>query len=427
MATPPLSVSDWLMSAPTPPGPTGNSSSSSSSDDELERLRRCRKTEKARFASLVARKKKRQATPEAELNWERQFAVDFFSKDGSLLSSTDTSTSSSEIRKNLYIAISLYLLPFVQCFVTALDRMVAIHHVLSCTTFDDTDICLSYTRDERRSKIPIMNCLQDCHIRYDNNKCLSIFVPQPFMVLFGGTAQSLYDRWRSWLLFGFDDFGHIFKQWGTLLRLFRVIPILVHVLTTDALKANTSLFRKVGDDIVAKNSQNILPLLAAIQFLCVIHQLALARKEACLCVPGYWSSVVRLSHLFESHAWRAKFRNAVSLVIASDFKVFYVAELPQEVQGWMEIRRVMYNLPGSSHARKKHELDSVELIISLDNGNPYSTTFMVYTTEKLTESQIFQKLVSAYWSRFAQGYTKPLLYRWKHADKAQRYLNDVRP
>lgn len=63
-------------------------------------------------------------------------------------------------------------------------------------------------------------------------------------------------------------------------------------------------------------------------------QLCLIRKNLALRIPGYWSTLVRLGHLFESYSFRKKFYVAIAKLIKDNFDYMKVVELPAAAGDW---------------------------------------------------------------------------------------------
>lgn len=72
---------------------------------------------------------------------------------------------------------------------------------------------------------------------------------------------------------------------------------------------------------------------------CGIHQVALCRKHLLFYFQGHWSTIVRLSHLFQTTTFRTQFRNCLLKVISRNFEYIQVAILPAEHVIWKERRR----------------------------------------------------------------------------------------
>jgi hypothetical protein len=144
------------------------------------------------------------------------------------------------------------------------------------------------------------------------------------------------------------------------------IPIIVECLIDDSFKANSLVFKEIRRRIVAQDKVRHL----ALNVKCQIHLCNLIRKTLVLSTPGYWSSVVRLGHLFEVARFRRLFSLAMNGVIEANFCYIPVFALPSQASMWNCQARSKLNLwsddPGSKPSKRYLELMSL-LANILDN------------------------------------------------------------
>lgn len=108
------------------------------------------------------------------------------------------------------------------------------------------------------------------------------------------------------------------------------IPAIVQVIIDDSFKANTVVFRAIRQRI---QNQPVVKHLA-LNFKCSIHLANLVRKSLMLSVPGHWSTVVRLGHLFSVSRFRRLFMQTMRSILAASFTWVPVAVLPPDACSW---------------------------------------------------------------------------------------------
>lgn len=108
------------------------------------------------------------------------------------------------------------------------------------------------------------------------------------------------------------------------------IPAIVQVIVDDSFKANAVVFRAIRQRI---QNQPVVKHLA-LNFKCSIHLANLVRKWLTLSVPGHWSTIVRLGHLFSVSRFRRLFTQTMRSVLAASFSWVPVAVLPPDACSW---------------------------------------------------------------------------------------------
>lgn len=143
------------------------------------------------------------------------------------------------------------------------------------------------------------------------------------------------------------------------------IPVIVQCITDDSFRANAVVFREIRRMVCVQQSPRHL----AINLKCAIHLGNLIRKSLVLSINGYWTTVVRLGHLFELSKFRKSFVEAMRSVIQSSFSWVPVFALPAGMSSWsnqtLDLLGLWSDEPGSKASKRYSNLMS--LIVSPKN------------------------------------------------------------
>ena len=120
--------------------------------------------------------------------------------------------------------------------------------------------------------------------------------------------------------------GHRFLSLGLNPDVGKHITAVVQIVVDDSFKANAVVFRSLRRRIL--NQATVQHL--ALNLKCAMHLGNLVRKNLALSVPGYWSTVVRLGHLFDLGRFRRLFIQTMRSVVAASFAWVPVASLPAD-------------------------------------------------------------------------------------------------
>ena len=134
------------------------------------------------------------------------------------------------------------------------------------------------------------------------------FLHQPIVALERPDTASLYSHFMAWTLGLVGYAGWKLQPWGIPKDLFKNVRRQMFCFVGDALRVNDSLFKFLAQAVCNQTFGDRDPACFVMQVYCQIHQLALTRKVIALGFPGYWTNLVRLGHLFESHAFRQKLK-----------------------------------------------------------------------------------------------------------------------
>lgn len=407
----------------------------SSRDCELRRLKRRAQTEKARAAAAVAREKRKAAKAEDV----PEHAAARFKPDLQPEPEINRPGNYSLLMRwrRLRVIVSWF-----QAWCSSLERFLqtpTANHCFTTNVVDDTNMVLSDVIDSTWLKsrvVSVMNSVQSLVVCYNDDngdECHRTFMVHcPPVCLPKTDAATLVWELKAWILTFLGRVSSRFEIFGLTSTRFEAIPIQGTILCWDSLKTNVSLHKHLRLMVHVKHQcdgfAQIFPLLANV---CMIHQLALARRPIVYHYNGLWSSIVRLSHLFEVSTFRQQFRSALIRVICSNFQYIEVAHPPTEAKAWRHSRNRICNLVSAdpSYSRKRRRLHMG--LMTYDNGNPSADMWTHWCHRSCCVGssaqersnfallQVCKFMVLLY----AHGFAVLLLYRWVHAPKALQFVN----
>lgn len=437
---------------------SSSSVSSSSPTQDLSSLRlkvkRQAQTAKARAASLAARATRRLAKranlkPRAHAAEEYRELVqaenELVQPGGSI---------HWKRRRRLRLLVS-YLKAWVTALVSLFtnfgcdgDSSPAVDHLLSCIVLDDTNMRLSQADPQVNSWkssriVSVMNVVQALVVSYSpastghDRGCKVFNVHTPLVCLPKADCDGLYFEFISRVFVLFGQVSYRFCMLGMASQLLRRVAIQGVCVCMDALATNQAVLKRLRLQIQQHHAERgcqeqIFPMLAV---LCEIHGLALARKSLVSSLPGFWSSVVRLAHLFEVGNFRLQFRRCLVAVIVQSYKYIPVPELPPNKDDWRERHAEwcgvdLAGLGGCSKPTKRRDIH--EKLLAVDNGDFESRDFTHFCIgsccegfdHKAKSRFALVTILRHYVSLFGTGFPVPLTYRWIHASRALQYLKD---
>lgn len=314
--------------------------------------------------------------------------------------------------------------------------------LIDIVVVDDTNVRLAETIPGAPHWMPsrvvtMMNMVQHLIVGFaasETPNCeKSFIVHTPFACLGKADQQNLGSELRS----------RVFLFLGELSPRFRIldcaadvgssaakVPIQALAMCFDSLPTNLAVLKHFRSAVRKKHLQEghrqIFPVFAV---CCVIHKLALIRKPLLLGFAGFWSTLVRLGHLFEAHSFRAQMRTAIIQVVCQSFKYVPTASLPVETRMWRDQRNQCCNLGSGTSVRR---MCLHQALAQWDNGDTSSVDITHYcngscclgTNLKEREQYALLQVCKHYILLFANGFAVPLLYRWKHAQDALQYVKD---
>ncbi|CAE7840035.1 unnamed protein product [Symbiodinium sp. CCMP2592] len=436
--------------------------------NELAKLKRQQQTAKARVSSLLSRQRKK-ILDEIPMQCDNDRTADFqHTYFSSRLSSRtlwwnplEAVRQSEWTAKDRRRAVWLYFSSFASAVrrlflghasendstgqerqaadADAAEGITPFSLVLSLNVADDTNIKMG---DGQRGSSDIRSILSNIqhHIVFRDHAAADssptwFFVHQPIVSLARANAQTMCEEFRSWLLSFCGIAGQRWQKWGILQRLFRFVKSHILIFISDALKANDALFRALAKKTVdaSKEPCERQPSATLVMHVhCLVHQAALVRRTLALGIPGFWSNLVRLGHLFESHNFRQRFQAAMSKVICDSFD-FVVCEPPEEAEVWRQLTIKHLRLH-SDHGHTgglragtvSRRMKAIHRHMLKDNGNPRGDRIVHFCSGPsccASKEQALTSLLASFGEMFAYMGV-PLLYRWKHCTEACNFVRD---
>ena len=229
--------------------------------------------------------------------------------------------------------------------------------------------------------------------------------------------------------------GQRLLSWGVPAALFRHVKRQTFIFISDALKTNDTLFRELSKVVQScmlqpesPISEDNRPKTAALQIHCNIHQVSLTRRTLVLGFDGYWSSLVRLGHLFEGHSFRQRFQASLVQIVRESFRYMQCSELPPEAATWRQQAIQQLRLHSNDGpAKLSKRLLNIQRHMTKDNGDPRQATMTHWCLGASCcpggEQEALSFLINSF-SRMFEYTCVPLLYRWKHAAKANAFVRD---
>lgn len=207
------------------------------------------------------------------------------------------------------------------------DRDVA--HLCCTVIADDTNTKLREQTFEKAVTFTVMNTVQSVFLRYgpgnqenhdDEHAWQGLFIPSPMQVLQSAKARSLHSSLVSWLVHTSEGMGCQWVRLGASSSLTSRAKWRTTILIGDALKANSAAWR-IELQAMARSRQDESTQgqrLLGLRVKCVNHQVALVRRPVVLSVEGFWTSLVRLGHLFETVSFRRALSSALMSLVQAE-------------------------------------------------------------------------------------------------------------
>ena len=318
------------------------------------------------------------------------------------------------------------------------DADQRIFHVLNVHIVDDTSTRMRgpNLETDRTSIFTIMNTVQSVHIRHALGQegiredqstaenfgcCLSLRVPTPLLILENADAKGIHESFTSCAILTAHGIGRMFQNFGIGKEIVPATCWRTFAFIGDSLKANDAAFRQECVELGKKEDGKHL----AIKVKCAVHQICLIRKPAVLMIPRLWTTIVRLSHLFESMTFRKNFARTMAGIVTNSFSYMEVAALPPAALKWASARQ---RLKDSFRCQSKLRRQAFEDILDFLNGDLESDTvfhFCVNSADHVccaSKEESLSKCLRLLVPFCSRGYQVPLLYRFKHYDEAICYV-----
>lgn len=326
-----------------------------------------------------------------------------------------------------------------------------IGHVFSISIIDDTNVVLSKTVQHQWQSnriVTVLNNFQTCTVCYDSSedsseralRNKSFVMHTPPICLPKATALAILAELRGWLVLFTGMVGLKWQIFGLKPDLFENIPVIAQMFCFDSLKTNLKIMKVFRQEAAHRQQQTMGNNAATVQtcvlmgMLCGIHQLSLCRRSLLFFHKGFWSSLVRLAHLFEAHNFRAQFRSALFAVIVGSFQYIAVPNLPEGSREWLQERRRLCNCVNDDSSRVTGRSLNHVLLSKHDNGDCHSESIVHWccgqdccrgnSSEERSDYSLMM-ICKYFCFLFGFGFAVPLSYRWKHCQPALRFCQDT--
>ena len=190
-------------------------------------------------------------------------------------------------------------------------------HIINTVVADDTDTRM-VGPGLRSTLYTICNTFQCVHVR--NKPCddpnqkqpswETLAVPTPLLVLAAPKTGNIHAAITAFSSVCGVGVGPMLQDLGVTRPRVSRSTFQTEILMGDALKANDAAW-KLEQSLLAKRRASGEPRMLGLRMKCLIHQLNLIRKPSVLSLPAYWTTLVRLGHLFEAFSFRKAFAAAL--------------------------------------------------------------------------------------------------------------------
>ena len=189
-----------------------------------------------------------------------------------------------------------------------------IQHVLNVCVADDTSTRLKPPSSSRSVVYTVMNSVQSAHFRFDNGEWECLHIPTPVTCLTSGKSASIHQAFTSWLVVSATGPGEMWSKLDCPNTLLDRCEWKTTILIGDALKANDGAWKcERKNRLKSKMAQCV-----GLRHKCCNHQLCLVRKPVVLSIERFWSTIVRLGHLMETHSFRRSMAAALVKFLQRD-------------------------------------------------------------------------------------------------------------
>ena len=423
-----------------------DSEKSSSTSEQLRQLKRRDQTANARAQRWVNLASKAPDTAEPGKDHPDRFRERWYSGSGAATQKLQRENHGQWIH-NRAVAICSYMQAFAASLKDFLSQTKRMQHVVTTNIVDDVELRAPMESKRRWTKKAVMNNIQNLYMRLTPLSGIAepvheftrhVKVHQPFMVLEAATGPGIWSQFISWVLISMAGVGWIWQKLNITAEVFQRCIWIATTSTHDRLRANMAIPQTSRSLVFHKNRcrQPGDPRHIYLDVNCVIHSMGICRKVVALFNDGYWCHLVRLGHLFESAGFRAKWKEALCMVIMEDwnFRCTWPHALPDEVAMGKEQRyfRLQFKTQhgktlqqSAQIGRTWQETQSVHRIIDTDTSDEGCSTFgQISDARAQTSKKALVEVSSAYLSRFGDGFPPPLLHRWKHGVRAQNFFKD---
>ena len=316
-----------------------------------------------------------------------------------------------------------------------------IDHTIACIILDDTNMRLSQAdalvyQWMTSRVVSVMNVVQVLVAFFHGPRVRAhktFTVHTPMVCVPKADCDGLFFEMVSRLMLFLGVISYRFRALGLAANLCEQVAVQGTTFCMDALATNQAVLKRLRMSIYKKHEQSghqqIFPALVV---LCQIHALALARKCLVNALPGFWSCVVRLGHLFEVSNFKMQFKRALVAVVYESYRYIPVPELPGTLEDWRQRRLEWCNTADGAPRLSQKRADLHITLMSFDNGDYEQDDIRHFCIGSCCSGRdhgskarhALLEIVKLYLVLFGNGYPVPLTYRWVHASRSLQYLKE---
>ena len=317
------------------------------------------------------------------------------------------------------------IVTLLQRFFLGGDSQQKVFHVINTNIVDDTSTAMKGPNpNDRQAMYTIMNTVQDVHIRYETDQecCESFRIPTPLLVLETADAKAIHKNCMSFSLVTSHGTGRALQSLGIQKDLLPKSSWRTYVFIGDALRANEAAFRQECEEKYKTGDKKHLLL----KIRCSIHQLSLVRRPCVLMVPRLWTTIVRLSHLYETLSFRKLFARTMASLVCQSFIYLPILQWPEDYNQWRDNANI---LKDSFRCRGKMRKKDLEACLDFLNGDLTNDSVFHYCNINCQGGRCCDgrddsllRCLKHIVPFFSRGFPVPLLYRFKHYDEAITFV-----
>ena len=326
------------------------------------------------------------------------------------------------------------LVSLIQALATMLNGLCGAKtpiHTMDIVTADDTSVRLRSPGASATSVYTVMNVVQALYVRDSvdqvaENSIASCNIPNPLMILENADANAIHKAFAASSLLTSKGVGKLFQRFGVHASSFPgELQTLVFV--GDALKANSKAYEIELSRLEKKRQSSPNDSIRLmIKLRCSLHQINLIRKPLVLLPARFWTTLVRLSHLYESMTFRKHMATTLTALIRSSFVNIRDPESEQttDFQEWRKIAVAVKDSISISSPQKMQQLSNMIDFLNGDWSQPTICHYCTFSEGKAcceSYKQSLCKCLKVCIPYFASGFGVPLLYRFKHYGPAASF------
>lgn len=303
-----------------------NAPSESQLEANRERTRKARETRalnRLRRQVGVLQEQKGERSEISE-NWASRIQTNYFTPSFKTVASSTRQTPFSkpdykQVGKERARAVMSFLVQLVHL----IERILSppggtqeIHQVLDCIVMDDSSTRLRSKSDNMANIYSVMNTVQTLHVAHQNkDSSESVLIPTPFACLMSQRKEDVAAGFERHLVLHCKGIGKCLESLADLTgvgrnkleNLVKSCRWRTQIFVGDALPTNDAVYRLQKQQLMKLSPKRHLSL----RVRCILHQICLVRRPAVLSIDSFWTTLVRLGHLFEQASFKKQFATAM--------------------------------------------------------------------------------------------------------------------